>query len=955
MCGIGGIYSPEGRPIQQDVLKRMGDSIAHRGPDGEGFFLEAGLPSVGFVNRRLAVIDVDGGRQPMTVEDGAYTVVYNGELYNTEPLRRELEAHGHRFRTRCDTEVVVRGYAQWGPSVVDHLDGMWAFAIWDRPTRALFLARDRLGIKPLVYAIVDGDLVFGSEIKAIFASGLLDPEFNPTPLPHYLSAFAVPDPYTLFRGVRRLEAGHAMVVSRSGIREYEYWDCAVPEEPDKGRAHYREEIAFLLEDSVRRTMVSDVPLGVLLSGGVDSRLLATFANRRNSKLQTFTLGFDDPAYDERPAARAIAAKLGTNHHEAEMGLGDAASALGSLLDVYDEPGQSLIQTNFISRFAREHVTVALSGVGGDELFAAYPTHVAANLLARLDAVPAPLKGLGVKAGAHAPIRRLRRLSALSGLPPDQRITHELFHQTSAHQRRDLLSSELAAEVDLEDPTRYLVERLARARATHPLNRLLYLYLKTYLPNELLRSADAMSMWNSLELRVPFLDHRLVERAMAIPVQHKMRWTKGKLLLRDIAASTLDDPTSAVKRGFSPPLSTWLRGDLGLEIADTLTYTTIRARGIFDANVTTETVRRALAGDSRLVPAVMMLFSFEVWAQHWFGYRHLAGAGSRLAPIEISGSDRPRPELSVVIVSWNTRDLTRAALQSLQTHLGSLPHEVIVVDNNSSDGSQAMILEEFPQVRLMANDENLGFGRANNQGMAVARGRYFLLLNSDAALIDDGVVRLVDRLRRQPTVGVAHCKLLSVDGTMQHTTYRFPTVRLAILDNLAVSRLLGARRRENLLGGYWNQSSERDVDAVAGAFMLLRREVYEQTGGFNERIFMYGEDIEWCARINDRAWKVRLYPEVSVLHHDHSSSEKLLGDSCRITLSLAGQVSLVRKRQGAVSSVAFMLVLLVATTLRLAYYSLRQMGPGGSGERFRAMIPFQRAVLRSLLLILMRRV
>jgi asparagine synthase (glutamine-hydrolysing) len=932
----------------------MGDAIAHRGPDGEGFFTDSGRPAVGILNRRLAIIDVEGGAQPITTEDGAFTIVYNGELFNTDELRRELEGHGHRFRTHCDTEVVLRGYVQWGQDVLDHLNGMWAFAIWARDDRTLFIARDRLGIKPLVYAVIDGTVVFGSEIKAIFASGLIKPELDPTALPHYLSAYAVPEPYTLFRGVRRLEAGHALLVSGTDVRPYQYWDCAVAEEPDQGRAHYRDEIGALLEDAVRRTMVSDVPLGVLLSGGVDSRLLATYASRATSQLETFTLGFDDPAFDERPAARAIADRLGTHHHEAEMGLAEGATALRTLLEAYDEPGQSLIQTHFISRFARQHVTVALSGVGGDELFAAYPTHVATNVLARLDAVPGPARRLLNGAASLTPVHRLQRLAQLSAMPADQRVTHELFHQTSAGLRNDLLSDAVASELDLDAPITYLVEHLGRAQATHPLNRLLYLYLKTYLPNELLRSADAMSMRSSLELRVPFLDHRLVERAMAIPVQHKMQLVKGKLLLHDIATSTIDDPTSRIKRGFSPPLATWLRGALGEQVADTLTADAIRERGIFDPDTSALLVRRALSGDVSAVPAVMMLYSFEVWAQQWFG----SSARATTTPVARSAAPElapQRPELSVVVVNWNTLELTRAALSSLRTQLSSIPHEVIVVDNDSSDGSQAMIESEFPDVRLIANQENVGFGRANNQGMAVARGRWFLLLNSDAELIDDGIVELLRKVSREPTVGVAHCRLVSADGTMQHTTYRFPSLRLAALDNLGLSRLLGARRRESLLGGYWDQSSERDVDAVAGAFMLLRREVYEETGGFDEGIFMYGEDIEWCARIHDRAWRVRYFPDVTVLHHDHASSEKLLGNTRRITLSLSAQIALVKRRQGTLVAVGYQAVLLTAASLRLAYYTVRGRGTGAARERFRAMIPFQKAVLRSLFEIAARRV
>lgn len=953
MCGIAGIHAADGRPIEPDTLRRMGDAIAHRGPDGEGFFIDAGRPSVGMLNRRLAVIDVAGGDQPMTTDDGVFTVVYNGELFNTGELRRELERLGHRFRTHCDTEVVLHGYAQWGKDVLDHLNGMWAFAVWNRDERSLFIARDRLGIKPLVYAMIDGTLVFGSEIKALFASRIITPELDPTAIPHYLSAYAVPEPYTLFRGVRRLEAGHALIVSGGEARPYRYWDCALAEEPDQGRAHYREEIGSLLEDSVRRTMVSDVPLGVLLSGGVDSRLLATYASGATEQLETFTLGFDDPAYDERPAARAVANSLGTRHHEAEMGLNDGATALRSLLEVYDEPGQSLIQTHFISRFARQHVTVALSGVGGDELFAAYPTHVATNVLARLDVIPEPARVFVGKLAGLAPIHRVRRMGQLSAMPADQRVTHELFHQTSAGLRRALLSDAIATEVDLNGPVDYLVQHLGRAQAAHPLNRLLYLYLKTYLPNELLRSADAMSMHNSLELRVPFLDHRLVERAMAIPTKHKMELVKGKLLLHDIANSTLDDPTSRVKRGFSPPLGTWLRGELGLQVTETLTRRALLERGIFDPDSAAEVVRRALAGDAGAVPATMMMYSFEVWARHWFGSTGLRAAAC--AEPAATGFATPEPELSVIIVNWNTLELTRAALISLRDNLAALPHEVIVVDNASSDGSQAMITDEFPHVRLIANQENVGFGRGNNQGMALASGRWFLLLNSDAELTDDSIVDLISTLDDQPTIGVAHCQLVSADGGMQHTTYRFPSIKLAVLDNLGISRLLGTKRREELLGGYWDQTSERDVDAVAGAFMLLRREVYEETKGFDERIFMYGEDIEWCARIQDRAWRVRFFPQVTVLHHDHASSDKLLGNTRRITLSLAAQVSLVKQRQGPLAALVYLTVLLTATTLRLTFYSVRGRGTDESRARFRGMIPFQRAVLRSLVDILLRRV
>src|SRR4051795_9204768 len=425
------MYFGDGRPIDRQALERMGEAMVHRGPDSDGLHAETGTPSLGLVSRRLAVIDVEGGDQPMTIADGAFTIVYNGELFNAAELRLELEAAGHRFRTRCDTEVVVRGYAQWGRAVLDRMLGMWAFCVWDRDARTLFLARDRLGVKPLVYAQVGGGVVFASEIKALMASRLVERRLNPEPLPHYLSAFAVPEPYTLVKGVRRLRSAHALEVRPEGIREYPYWDCAVPEESDRGAEYYREEVAELLEDAVRRRLVSDVPVGVLLSEGIDSRLIATFAARAKPGLRTFTLGFDDPAADERAGARRIASRLGTEHRDAVLNADEAAKALPALLEAYDEPGQSLIQTHLISRFAREHVTVALSGLGGDELFSSYPTHAAVNVLSRMDSAPRFASELLRDAARVVPARRLRRLVELGAMDPDARVSRELLPQASA--------------------------------------------------------------------------------------------------------------------------------------------------------------------------------------------------------------------------------------------------------------------------------------------------------------------------------------------------------------------------------------------------------------------------------------------------------------------------------------------------------------------------------------------
>ena len=549
MCGIAGVLHPDGRPVDRGVLQRMGDSIAHRGPDGEGFHVDAGRPSAGLVSRRLAVIDVEGGAQPMSIEDGAFTIVYNGEIFNAAELRRELESAGHRFRTRCDTEVVLRGYATWGEDVVQRLNGMWAFAIWERAARRLFVARDRLGVKPLVYAETPKGFVFASEIKALLASGIVERRLDPTALPHYLSAFAVPEPYSLVAGVRRLRAGHVLTVDARGVREREYWDCALDEEPDRGMDSYVEEVESLLEDAVRRRMVSDVPIGVLLSGGVDSRTIAAFASRAvGERLRTFTLGFDVPGADERAAARAAANALGAEHYEQLLDARSAATQLPDLIAAYDEPGESLVQNHVISQFARRQVTVGISGVGGDELFASYPTHVVVNMLGRFDTLPGRLRAGVTAAAGRAPVRQLRRFAQLAAMSPDDRVSRELLHQTPAALRSSLLSHDVRAAVDLDGPAQHLAGHYARARSSDPLNALLYVYVKTYLTDELLRAMDAMSMWNSLEVRTPFLDYRLVELAMRMPARHKLRLREGKLVLREVATRALGSTWTAASAG-----------------------------------------------------------------------------------------------------------------------------------------------------------------------------------------------------------------------------------------------------------------------------------------------------------------------------------------------------------------------------------------------------------------------
>jgi len=553
----------------------------------------------------------------MSTDDRRFTLVYNGEIYNAVELRRELASRGHTFRGRCDTEVVLRGYAEWGPQLLDRLNGMWAFAIWDRQRRQLLLARDRLGIKPLVYSSTRTGLVFASEIKSLLASGKVDRSLDLTALPAYLSGFVVPEPYTLLAGVKRLPAGYYLIVDGSGLRQVRYWDCNVEEEEDRGSHAYQVAIQELLADAVQRQLVSDVPLGSFLSGGIDSALVTRLAasNDRSERLRSFTIGFPGGAHDERPQAAALSAVIGTRHMEEVVRSHEVGAVLPDLLAAHDEPSQSLIQSFFISRFARQHVTVALSGIGGDELFSSYPAHVLANAMAHFDRLPRPLRTVATAFAGVMPFTRWRRIAALARMHSDDRASQRFLPIGDSVCRRQVLTPDLRANLDLELPVHHVMEHFSRSMARHPLNRMLYVYVKTYLSDELLRTMDTMSMLNSLEVRVPMLDHRLVELAMRIPARHKMRFTTGKLILRQVARNLL--PVSTIqkaKRGFNVPLDVWLRDELRDMLRDVLSTSALRRRGVFEPTIAAQLVQRYLDGDPRVAQTVMMVLTFELWAQ-----------------------------------------------------------------------------------------------------------------------------------------------------------------------------------------------------------------------------------------------------------------------------------------------------------------------------------------------------
>lgn len=955
MCGICGIVDFSGRPIERAVVERMARVMTHRGPDGEGFhFDDDAAPRAALAARRLAVIDLEAGHQPLSNEDGTIWVAYNGEIYNYRELQAYLESRGHRFRTRCDTEVVVHAYEEWGDACVTRFNGMFAFAVWDQRRKRLLLGRDRLGEKPLAYVQRGSRLWFASEIKSLLEDPEIPRELSPEALLGYLSFFAVPEPQGLLAAVRKVPPGHVLAFEGGAPTLTRYWDPACAEPEERSEEAWLDATEELLQDAVRLRLVSDVPLGAFLSGGIDSGLVVAMMAREAADVTTFNIEFA-AGYSEAADARAVAERYRTRHHQHVVDADNAWRDLRAMVWHHDEPSQSLIQGWFVSRAAREHVTVALSGMGGDELFSGYPGHQAVARFQALEWVPRPAwHALRVLAGgadalgvAGARAHRLLRGAEAALMDPVERFSSRYLQATDREDRARLLSPRTLGTADADAPAAYLRRHFDACRSEEFLNRVLCVDQQTYLPNELLRATDSMSMAHSLEVRTPFLDHRLVELAARMPARMKLRHGSTKYVLRRLAGRHL--PAGAAgrpKRGFSIPLRSWITPATQAFVRDLLAPDRLRRAGHFEPGQVTRLLDEHFAGRADHSSWILALVTFELWRDLYLASPASgasASSGASAAP-SAGATAAARPRLSIIIVSWNTRDITRDCLASVRKWMGHMPHEVILVDNASSDGSADMVRREFPEVRLIANAENVGFGRANNQAMRVARGDFFFLLNSDTLLVDPSLERFVELFASQPDVGIAGCRLLNEDRTTQSSCGRFPSLRVAFVEELMLYKFLSRRAQgELLLGGYWPHDRARDVDAVWGAAMLVRRELFEATGGFDERIFMYGEDLDWCMRAHALGWRVRFQPECAIVHLDHRSSAQRYGDK-RIDLSLQRSYDIFRQRRGRLATAALMGLKTVGALIRIGYFGVRARREGPQREYYAAQTAFYRRVL-----------
>jgi len=625
MCGIAGFThldqrAPDGR------MRRVTDTLHHRGPDQSGIW-ESDKVSLGAV--RLKIIDLTGGDQPMTSADGNTVIAFNGEVYNHTELRQELEAKGHRFRSRCDTEVVLKAFLEWDTDAFKRLRGMFAIALWQEEQQRLVLARDRVGIKPLYFYQRGLDLYFGSELKAIFAHPEIDRRIDLEGLSYYLSLNYVPTPYTLVEGITKLRPGYWMEWRGGNVKHECYWTLSLWQEQRHTLESAKEELHQLLQDSVREHLVSDVPLGVWASGGLDSSAILHYAAGMTSqKLKTFSVSFRGKSFDESPYFRQVAAQYGTEHEEFDLQPeNELHGVIERMSNFADEPSadSGALPVWYLSQMCRRQVTVALSGEGADELFAGYSTYLADEYAANARRVPAWIRRSALAALQLWPVSddkisfeyKLKRL--LGGSLMDPATAHLYWNGTHSDAERKRLYPHDGRR-GVRDLFRWMPGEYAQSG---PLNQYLWADQRYYLTDDILNKCDRMSMAHSLEVRPPFLDHRIIEFANSLPESLKMSpaapTRDGRLkyvlrsLMRDkLPAAVLDRP----KQGFDIPTHHWFRTVLKPLLLDTLSPANVKATGLFDQTVFAETIQRHLDRKANLGYHLWGLLTLFLWMKRW---------------------------------------------------------------------------------------------------------------------------------------------------------------------------------------------------------------------------------------------------------------------------------------------------------------------------------------------------
>ena len=632
MCGICGLVGPG--PVDREALARMTSTLHHRGPDDDGYLVrEYDDVAVGLGFRRLSIIDLDTGNQPIANEDGSLQLVFNGEIYNFRELRRELEARGHRFATNADTEVIVHLYEEHGPLCVEKLNGMFAFALWDERGRELVIARDRFGKKPLHYAEIDGSLIFGSELKALLEHPDCPRSLDLESLSRYLALEYVPAPRSIFAGVKKLPGGHVLRWRDGRSTIERYWDLTFAAGDARTEEEYVEEFRARLRDAVTRRLISDVPLGAFLSGGIDSSsVVAMMVETMPAKdVKTFSIGFSERSFDESEHARRVARHFGTDHHEEIFTPRVMVDLVPTLTDFLDEPfgDASILPTYLLSRYTRESVTVALGGDGSDELLAGYPTF-SAERVARLYPIPRRLNArVVVPLAERLPVStenfsldfKLKRF--LRGATAPAVVRHPIWLGSFTPDEQRALLRHMHG-----DP--YAEQRLAYGQGPRGswLERLVYVYAKTYLQDDILAKVDRASMAASLEVRAPFLDVDLVQFLGSVPSRLKLKRLETKHLLKRAMADVLPSGIAErPKKGFGIPVAEWFKGELREALHDELAAARLRSQGLFLEGEVQRLLNEHMSGTHDHRKSLWTLFVFQLWHRRWLE-SHAAGATSR---------------------------------------------------------------------------------------------------------------------------------------------------------------------------------------------------------------------------------------------------------------------------------------------------------------------------------------
>ena len=616
MCGIAGFVDSDvslGSEETAALVHRMCEVIRHRGPDDEGLFVDAG---VGIGMRRLSIIDLATGHQPIHNEDRTIWIVFNGEIYNYRELRRQLQAAGHRFYTNTDTETIVHGYEQWGADAIARLRGMFGLAIWDARSRSLLLARDRVGIKPLHYAQAGDRLYFGSEIKSILCGPGVPRDIDLDALDHYLSFLYTPADRSVFQAVQKLPPGHILTWHGGRVRIDRYWNLPVDDSFAGSEEEAVPALREVLTDAVRSHLESDVPLGAFLSGGVDSSLVVgLMAETSGATVKTFSIGFDEPAFDELEHARRVAGHFGTDHHEFVV-KPDGVAILDDLIEHFDEPfaDSSAIPMWYVSRLAREHVTVVLSGDGGDELFGGYDRYVPHPRVRAFDRyVPAALRRVAAVTAGTLP-HGMRGRNFLRHVGRDQEGRYlDAIRFFAQDEKPALLSADLRRALHGPDPETRLARHFERYRHLPWPSQMMRFDAHTYLPEDILTKVDRMSMAHSIESRVPLLDNEVVQFAFNLPAAFKIKADRRKHILKEVAATLVPrDILDRPKQGFGVPLGIWFRGRLKELFADTLLAPRTLERGYFEPRFVRRILAEHLSGVRDHTLRLWQLVVFERW-------------------------------------------------------------------------------------------------------------------------------------------------------------------------------------------------------------------------------------------------------------------------------------------------------------------------------------------------------